>query len=209
MARGGRSHPLVIYREVLNRWWPETLALGFLLAALAWPVHNDPLGQAQPWRWKGLLAVGIGTIAFSLVLLLMRRLAYVRVYPKYLKLVTPFLRVNISHKRLVRTSTTEMQVLFPPGEFRGWKRDLIAPLGGRTAVVLEMNGWPASPALLRFFLSHFFFKDRTPHFVILVDEWMQFSTELESLRRGDGDTSPRKPRTYDPSMLSRLPNKKP
>ena len=93
-----------------------------------------------------MLAVGIGTIAFSLVLLLMRRLAYVQVYPKYLRLVTPFLRVNISHKRLVRTSTTEMRVLFPPGEFRGWKRDLIAPLGGRTAVVLELNGWPASPA---------------------------------------------------------------
>ena len=62
MARGGRNYPLVIYREVLSRWWPETRALGILLAALAWPVHNDPLGQAEPWRWKGMLAVGIGTI---------------------------------------------------------------------------------------------------------------------------------------------------
>ena len=63
--------------------------------------------------------------------------------------------------------------------------------------------------MLRFFLSRFFFKDRTPHFVILVDDWMRFSTELESLRRGDGDTSPANRDTYDPSMLSRLPNKKP
>ena len=209
MARGGRSHPLVIYREVLNRSWPEILALGFFLAVLAWPLYKDPLGQLQPWRWKGMLALGIGTIVFSLILLIMRRLAYVRVFPKYLKLATPFLRVNISHKRLLRTATTEMQVLFPPDKLRGWKRDLIAPLGGRTAVVLELNGWPASPGILHIFLSPFFFKDKTPHFVILVDDWMRFSTELESLRRGDEGTSPPEPRTSDRSILSRLPHKKP
>ncbi len=207
MARGGRRYPLVIYREVINRWWPEILALGIVLLALAWPVYNDPLGQAQSWRWQWMLALGGGTILAALLLLAMRRMAYVQIFPTHLKLVTPFLRLNISHKRLRRAATAEMRTLFPPGKMRGWKRDVIAPLGGRTAVVLELNGWPAAPELLRVFLSPFFFKDKTPHFVILVNDWMRFSFELESLRRGEGAARPVSSRSLNPSILSRLPRK--
>jgi hypothetical protein len=207
MARGSRRHPLVIYREVINRWWPEILTLGLILIALAWPIYKDPLGQVQSWRWMGMLGLGAGTVIFALVLLVMRGMAYVQVFPSYLKLVTPFLRLNISFKRLRRSTTAEMRTLFPPEKMRGWKRDVITPLGGRTAVVLELNGWPASPELMRVFLSHFFFKDKTPHFVILVKDWMRFSTELESMRSGDGTARPNPPRSLNQSILSRLPNK--
>jgi hypothetical protein len=57
------------------------------------------------------------------------------------------------------------------------------------------------------FLSRFFFKDKTPHLVILVKDWMQFSTELESLRSGFGtEPQPAQKRTRN-SILSRLPQK--
>jgi len=208
MARGGRRHPLVIYRNVINRWWPETLTLGILLAVLAWPIYKSPLGQVESWRWMGMLALGLGIILFALLLLAMRGMAYVQVFPTFVRLVTPFLRLNISHKRLRRSTTTEMRTLFPPETMRGWKRDVIAPLGGRTAVVLELNGWPADPQLMRIFLSTFFFKDKTPHFVILVDDWMRFSTELESMRAGEGKTPPpAQKREINQSILSRLPRK--
>lgn len=207
MARGGRRYPLVIYREVINRWWPYVLVLGVFLAVLAWPIYKDPLGQAQPWRWQWLLGLGGITMLFAMFLLAMRGMAYVQVFPSHVRLVTPFLRLNISHKRLRRSTTTEMRALFPPEKMRGWKRDVIAPLGGRTALVLELNGWPASPELMRIFLSPFFFKDKTPHFVILVNDWMRFSTELESLRRGDGTARPTPPRSLNQSILSRLPRK--
>lgn len=207
MARGGRRYPLVIYRHVVNRWWPEILGLGIILLTLAWPVYHDPLGRAQSWRWIGLLLLGGGTILTALLLAALRRLAYVQIFPTHLKLVTPFLRLNISHKRLRRAVTAEVRTLFPPGKMRGWKRDVIAPLGGRTAMVLELSGWPAAPELLRWFLSPFFFKDKTPHFVILVDDWMRFSTELESLRRGETPSRPAPRRAADQSILSRLPRK--
>jgi hypothetical protein len=207
MARGGRRHPLVIYRQVINRWWPETLILGILLAGLAWPVYKDPSSQFEPWRWKGMLLLGAGTVMFALLLLAMRGMAYVQVFPTHLKLVTPFLRLNISHKRLRRSTTTEMRALFPPDKTRGWKRDVIAPLGGHTAILLELNGWPAAPKLLQIFLSPFFFKDKTPHFVILVDDWMRFSTELESLRNSEGIAKPQQSRSINQSILSRLPRK--
>lgn len=208
MMRGGRRHPLIVYRQVINRWWPETLILGILLVGLAWLVYKDPIGQIEPWRWKYMLGLGAGTFLVGLLLLAMRSMAYVQVFPSYIKLVTPFLRLNISHKRLQRSTTAEMRTLFPPDKMRGWKREVIASLGGRTAVVLELNGWPAVPEILRLFLSQLFFKDNTPHFVILVDDWMRFSTELESMRRGEGKNQPAQPRALDQSILTRLPRKR-
>jgi hypothetical protein len=69
-----------------------------------------------------------------------------------------------------------------------------------------LNGYPINQAVLKLFLSPFFFKDKTPHFVILVQDWMRFSSELESLRAGGGISTPQqKPR--DRSILSRLPRK--
>lgn len=207
MTRGGRRHGLVIYRKILNRLWPETLAMGLILALIAWKTHQIPLGQNEPWRWQMLAGFAGVTIVAGIVLAAMRGMAYVQVFPQYVKLATPFMRLNISYKRVRHTTTTEMRALFPPGQMRGWKRDVVSPLGGRTAVVLELNSWPADPKMMRVFLSHFFFKDKTPHFVILVDDWMKFSTELESMRSGGGKTAPQQKREVKQSILSRLPRK--
>ena len=207
MTRGGRRHRLVIYREILNRWWPETMELGALLALVAWGTYRNPIGQSEPWRWQALAAFAGMTFIAGIILAAMRSMAFVQVFPQYLKLATPFMRVNISYKRVRRSTTAEMRALFPPERTRGWKRSVVSPLGGRTAVVLELNGWPADPKMMRIFLSHFFFKDKTPHFVILVDDWMKFSTELESMRSGGGKTEPQQKREVKQSILSRLPRK--
>ena len=207
MTRGGRRHRLVIYREILNRWWPETMGLGALLALVAWGTYRNPIGQSEPWRWQALAAFAGMTFIAGIILAAMRSMAFVQVFPQYLKLATPFMRVNISYKRVRRSTTAEMRALFPPERTRGWKRSVVSPLGGRTAVVLELNGWPADPKMMRIFLSHFFFKDKTPHFVILVDDWMKFSTELESMRAGGGKTDPQQKREVNQSILSRLPRK--
>ncbi len=76
-------------------------------------------------------------------------------------------------------------------------------LGKRTATVIDLNAYPISPAALGFFLSSFFFKDKTPHLVILVDDWMAFSTELESMRVNVDAPRPQ----ADGSLLTRLPRK--
>lgn len=208
MTRGGRRHRLVIYRVILNRWWPETLAMGGVLALIAWRVYSNPIWQNESWRWQMLAGFAGVTILAGIILAAMRSMAYVQVFPQYVKLATPFMRLKISYKRVRRTTTAEMRGLFPPSQVRGWKRDVISPLGGRTAVVLELNGWPADPKMMRMFLAHFFFKDKTPHFVILVDDWMKFSTELESMRSGGGNTEPRGPkREANQSILARLPRK--
>ncbi len=191
---------------MLDRWWPALLILGAALIAMAWPLYQNLYVRiAQPWRWQGMLGLGGVVLLVALMTLLLRRSAYVQAFDDHLKLCTPFLRLNISYRRLLRTTTASMYSLFPPKSISGWRREILAPLNKLTAVVIDLNSFPLSPATMRLFLSPFFFKDQTPHFVILVKNWMGFSTELESLRV-DG-SQPGAQRVANRSILARLPRK--
>ena len=203
MAKAGRRYPLVIYTRMLDRWWPATLVLSLALFATAWGASRTPQGQAAPLAIT--VTTGLGGLALfvTLFLFVIRKAAYVQPFGTYLRLATPFLRLNISYRRFRGSTTSEMRALFPPRSISSWRREIIAPLSGMTAIVINLNGYPVSPVILRLFLSPFFFKDKTPHLVILVRDWLRFTTELDSLRLGRGQAA--KVRRRDNSILSRLP----
>lgn len=206
MAPAGHRYPLIVYRHMLNRWWTPMVAIGLGMFALAYSEYIDPLGRFLPWRWQLFAAIGGLSIFIGIFFWVIRFFAYVQPHPNYLKLVTPFLRINISYKRIKKTTAAEMRYLFSYKGMSGWVRDIFSPLATSTAVVIELNAYPLSPVLLRLFLSRFFFKDKTPHFVILVKDWMRFSSELESMRSGIDLHPPTQKRSRD-SLLSRLPQK--
>ena len=206
MARAGHKYPLIVYRHMVSRWWTPMIAIGLGMFALAYSEYIDPVGRLLPWRWQLFAAIGGLSIFIGIFFWIIRYFAYVQPYPTYLKLVTPFMRINISYKRIQRTTATEMRHLFSLKSMSGWVRDIFSPLANNTAVVIDLNGYPVSPVLLRLFLSRFFFKDKTPHFVILVKDWMRFSSELESMRSGIDPNPPAKKRSRD-SLLTRLPQK--
>lgn len=207
MARGGHKYPLIVYQHMLNRWWPALMAIGLGMFALAYSEYIDPMAQFVSWRWQLFAGIGVLAILIGIFFLILRHLAFVQPFPEYLKLVTPFMRLNISYKRIKKTTTTEMHYLFPFKSLSGWMQDIFEPLAGKTAMVIDLNGYPISPVMLRFFLSRFFFKDKTPHLVILVKDWMHFSSELESMRTGI-DMIPSAPqKRQKSSILSQLPKK--
>lgn len=181
MKTDGNRYPLLIYIRMMDRWWPATLLLALALIALAWGVSQGPL-QGQPWRWIGLLLAGGFALLVTLLLWVFRHLAYIQPRAESIRIVTPFLRFNVSYKRLRRITSGEMYALFPSQRLTSWNREILEPLLHKTALVLELNGWPLPPFILRLFLSPFFFRDKTPHLVILVDNWMRLNTELESFR---------------------------
>jgi len=207
MAKAGRRYPLVIYKHMLNRWWPATLTLSLALAGLAWEVSRTEDGQKHPYLVTATL--GLAGLAFVLTLffLIIRSIAYVQPRDTYLKIVTPFLRLNISYRRFRGTTTSEMHVLFPPKSISSWRREIIAPLSSMTAIVINLSAYPIPAIVLRWFLSPFFFKDKTPHLVILVKDWLFFSSELDSMRMNRGKSSEGPARKRDNSILSRLPRK--
>lgn len=206
MAKAGRRYPLVIYTRMIDRWWPAILLLGLATMALAWPFYQDLYTRiTEPWRWMTLAGVGAGTVLISLFMLLMRKSAFVQPFSDHLLLATPIFRLNISYRRIQRTTTATMATLFPPKSIRGMKRDILEPLAGMTAVVVELNAYPISRATLNFFLSSFFFKDKTPHFVLLVQNWMGLSTEIESMRTSGNQSIFQQ--STNQSILTRLPKK--
>jgi hypothetical protein len=206
MAGARHKYPLIVYRHMLNRWWPAMIAIGLGMFALAYTDHIDPVGRFLPWRWQLFAVVGGLAIFIGIFFWVIRYFAYVQPFPNYLKLVTPFMRINISYKRIKKTTATEMRYLFAYKSMSWWIRDIFSPLANKTALVIDLNRYPVSPALLRLFLSRFFFKDKTPHLVILVQDWMRFSSELESMRSGIDLNPPTQKRSKN-SILSRLPQK--
>jgi hypothetical protein len=205
MKRAGSKYPLVLYTRMMDRWWPLVMLLGLSLLGLAWWLYSDIYGRlSQPWRWTTLGGIGGLVILVALLMLAVRKAAYVQLFQDHLRLVTPLLHLRISYRRLKGTTTTGMGILFPPRSLSGTGRDVLRPLLGRTAVVLEMTSLPLSRSALNLFLSPFFFKDRTPHLVILVDNWMGFATGLESLRiGGKAPVTARRPTAT--SILAKLP----
>ena len=201
MAKGGRRYPLVVYTHMINRWWPLIILLGLGLFGLSWALYS---WGYEYWRWLTAAIIGGFTLFVGLLLIIFRKSAYVRPFSDHLRLATPFLRLNISYKRFLRTSSANMGVLFPPNSVSKWQAEIIQPIAKMTAIVLELKGHPMPQSRLRLFLSPLFFKDKTPHFVIVVDDWMRLSSEMQSMLTGAGPTSaPQKKR--DSSILSRLP----
>jgi hypothetical protein len=202
MAKSGRRYPLIIYTHMMDRWWPAVFTLGLALLGLAWAIYSWGF---EEWRWLTFTVIGgVGMFAGFLMLIL-RKSAYVQPYSDHLRLATPFLRLNISYKRFRRATSANMGSLFPPNSVSKWQADIIHPLAKMTALVIELNAYPMPQSFLRFFLSPLFFKDKTPHFVILVHDWMKFSSELESMRTSAGYSAPQQKR--DNSILSKLPTR--
>lgn len=195
-----------MYTTMMNRWWPAVLTLG--IAVLGYAFGLRWIGE-EASKWQMLGAAGAIVTVAGLLILIVRKSAYIQMFPAHFRLVTPFLRVNVSYKRVRRTSTTTFGAIFPPSSVSKWRAQIVQPMAKMTAIVIELTGYPMSRMALLFFLSPFFFKDKTPHLVILVENWMQFSSELESARTGGSAvTTGQIKRKESSSILSKLPRDK-
>src|SRR3990172_5353126 len=108
MAKAGSRYSLVMYTHMINRWWPAVLATGFALLGLAWVLERWGF---EDWRWMTLGSVGLLVLVIALFMFTLRKSAYVRLFNDHLRLVTPFLRINISYKRIRRTTSATMGAL--------------------------------------------------------------------------------------------------
>ncbi len=207
MAKGGKKYTLVLYHYILDRWWPSTFMLAmllFIIVGFFWGFEyyfstyqqgDMPLPRLS--TAGGVVLIGVGGVALLLTLFLLvaRKLAYVQLFDTYLRLATPFLRMNIAYKRIHKTTTAQVSNLFPPKKFSGTSRDILSAVAGETAIVIHLTALPLPRASLRLFLSPFFFYDNTPHIVLIVDNWMKFNVEFDSRRMGAKTrTQPPKPK---------------
>ena len=189
MPPHGQRHRLVLYTLMLNRWWKYTLSIGTILLVIAAGLAIVPLWLPQfHFMWMSdiffgtFAGAGVYAIVLSIFLISIRKLAYVQPFDTHLRLVTPFLQMNISYRRILRASSVEMLHLFPAGRYRGTQQKILLPLANETAIVLELRGWPLPRWILRLFLSPLFFPDKSSRLALLVPKWMDFSIDLENFR---------------------------
>jgi len=211
MAKNGHRHLLIVYQYMLDRWWKATLAIGLSLLALAGGLGGFPILMPQvsfpemdSWGLWGLIGAGGFAIFLTIFLASIRKSAYVQAYNDHLRLVTPFLRLNISYRRIRRTYSAEMGSLFPTRNKSARRQGLVRPLAARTAVILELTSFPISQSALLLFISPLFFPDKTPRLALLVPDWIAFSTGLESRRGARGNPAHQLPDSPNSGLLSSL-----
>lgn len=180
--KAGSRHTLLLYRRMMDRLWRPALILGLLLGGIwLWEWFSGAKllqNQSTPILLAGALT-SLGFAAFSY---LARFMAYVQAHKNHLRIVTPFLRLNISYQRVRNIHPSDFSQLFPPAE-AGWaERQFLGPFYGWTAVVVELNQYPLPKPILRIFLAPQFFSKHLTGFVFVVPDWMTLSTELDSKR---------------------------
>jgi len=177
----GNRHILLLYRFSLNRLWKPTLLLALVLGAVATlPFFVDtPMVNASN---EGLIFTGaLISLAFAAFAFVARSMAFVQAMPDRIVVGTPFLRLKISYRRVRSIHPTSFAELFPPAN-AGWaNREFLLAFAGKTAVVVELKHYPMKRALLRLFLPPQMFSPRSTGLVLVVQDWMAFSTELDSL----------------------------
>jgi hypothetical protein len=191
-VKGGKKFRLLLYPHMINRWWPLTLTLSIILyvvVGIFWGVEwyfinpmDNPLPILPISDGTTYLFIASVSLIFTFGLLLIRKNAYVQIFPGYVRLVTPFFSFNISFKRIKNIRVAEFGSLFPPSSLSNYQKDLLDELFGYTANILELTSYPVSRRALSIFLSPYFFHDKTPHIILLLDDWMRFNTEFESFR---------------------------
>jgi hypothetical protein len=109
-------------------------------------------------------------------------MAYTQAHQDHLSIVTPFLNLKISYRRIRSIHPSLLQQVFPKENAKWAENSFLQPFYGKTAMVVEIRNYPMSPRLLRLFFPRYMFSPRSPGFLLLVPDWMKFSTEIDSLR---------------------------
>jgi len=180
--KSGSINSLLFYRRSLDRIWKSTLLLGLILAAAGkWDLLNKSnLFGISSDVW--VLVAAIFSLVLCLLAFFARYMAYVQVRSSYLNVVTPFLRFRISFRRIRSVHPILIRQLFPKEEASWAQRSFLGPFYGKTALILELVGYPLNPTLLKLFLPKEMFSPSAVGLVLMVPDWMKFSTEFDSLR---------------------------
>jgi hypothetical protein len=116
-------------------------------------------------------------------------MSYVQPRSDLFRIVTPFLRLNVSYRRVHSVHPAEFHKLYPPAEASWGERRFLRPFYGQTAVVVKLFDYPLHRRFLRFFLPPHMFDPTGKGFVFLVSDWMALSREMDNLRGQWGDSN--------------------
>jgi hypothetical protein len=190
----GDRFRLLVYREAIGRYRAPAFLIAVLLFGLWFARPRLPLAwppiEMTPW----LLAGGVASALLFVFTWLAPGLAYAQARRDHLCVQTPIYRMKISYRRIQNTRPVDVGRMFPRSSLRGSDRELLAPLYGKTALGVDLRGWPINRRFLRLFFHRLLFAPDTDGLVLIVDRWMTLSNQLSSLAEAWRSSQQARPR---------------
>jgi len=172
--KAGKRRSLLLQQQFNEQvFWPAIMILAVCAGLLVW--NPAPF---EPFRLHlGVMLAGTGLI---LVLTLAYRLtAYVQCRLDGLLVQTPFQRLKIPYGEIRLTRPTQLYHLFPPEHQRWMQRSFLAPLWGKTVVVVEMEKLPLRAGWLRMWIGKYMVCPDVVGLALVVRDWMGLRSELD------------------------------
>jgi hypothetical protein len=174
------KHALLLFKQSLGQMAGPVFLIGLILVGLWVAGGLFSLFLLDEYLGYFLLGVGVVILAIAIFLQGEGRWAYVQANPDHLNVVGPFLRVKVSYRRIKSAHSGQLQQIFPPQRLKGSEKSLLTPFFGKTVVVVELAGFPMSPAVLKLFFPRFVFLPQGTGFVFIVDDWLSLSTDIDN-----------------------------
>lgn len=173
----GQRFPLLIYDRMWQRW---ALPCFLLVPAsvVLWRIAPRLLITGTVLRTLALIP-GAAALVILAYAYLARRLAWVQCRLNHLYIQTPFYPLAISYSRIKGARPNRFSQVFEPTQLKASHRSWLQPYWGRTAIVLELAKYPMRRDWLRLWFSPYLFAPNATGFVLLVEDWMTFSRELD------------------------------
>ncbi|MBW8010169.1 MAG: hypothetical protein FVQ83_02850 [Chloroflexi bacterium] len=185
----GKRHRLLYYKHTMDRLW----RINFLLDIVLWFTwYYRYLG---PTIDNFVLGSAVVVLVFTVFAISTRNMSYVQARQDHLRLVTPFMRLKISYRRIKSARPNEFVKIFSPRGLSWADKRFLRPYFSKTALSIILNGFPLPKPILRlFFPKHFFNPQEKYGLVIVVPDWMALSTEYESFQGAWKDKQSQRPR---------------
>ena len=186
----GKRHRLIVYHRMMSR----ILRAAVLLDIALWAVYYQArLGRVPtlfpPLDMILLFVAGIGLVVVTLIMILRLR-GFVQARMGYLIIVTSVLTLKISYRRVLSARPVEFGQLYSPAGMRWADKNFLEPYFGKTILAIITKGYPVSRRVLRLFFPRYFIHPKDTGFLLIIEDWMALSTEVDELmntwREGSG-----------------------
>jgi hypothetical protein len=140
------------------------------------------LGMYPPGSQTDILLM-VGTLlSLGLMLwaLLTRNFAAVMVYPDHVRLVTPLMRLKISYKRMRSVKPSDIRLVYQDVRLSWADKRFLKPYYGQTVITLAVRDFPIPEWVMKLFLPKYYFLPKERGYLLLIEDWMGFSTEFDS-----------------------------
>jgi hypothetical protein len=185
----GKKHPLLVYRIRYREHRSLYFIVAIALLALYTALHLLPpeTWASVPWLkdldWV-LLLIGVGLLIYAIFRLLAASIPYVQCSERNIKIQAPLYQVVFSYKRVRQTHPNTLFHMFEKSQLSRSARNFVLSdqYGGHTAVVIEVNSWPMSVRVMRFWLGSLVFSADNRSLALWVEDWMTLNRELSDYK---------------------------